>query len=643
MLVLFRTQWAPDSGPDEYGSVALLGLRYDMSVAAYLVLPCLAASAACLFGDAKWLARLVRAIWAPVVVILTLLIGIIDAVFFAEFHEQFNHFAFGAVQGYLGPVIETAWAEYPLGWLSAGFLVSVALTIWGLRWALRRNWLCRPWVLRATGSPAVRVVLMALFVVGVVFAIRGGFGSRPIQFKDSAATSDTEINKLVPNAVSSLRYAVQQHLRLLSTDGLQIYLDGESITAAAAALVGPPGADTVDQVIRRRAAGPKIARPQHMFLIIMESADAWTMLPQYESLHLSDQMVDLANRGIVADFFMSAGEGSIESVASIVTGLPEVGVTTNYQPNSRSAYSTAIATQMRAIGYKPRFFKGSYLMFQRYGEFAEQQGFEVIEGAEAVRREDTPTNEWGVQDDVLFDHVFGSLEGEQPTFNVIVSTTYHPPYDLDVHALGYPVASAPTDLPEPCETCTPRWLQTVGHAWYADQSLGEFVRSVEREYPDSLFVITGDHWSRRFITNRPPLPLIRETPLILYGPQVLTGLDPAGIYGTHTDIAPTLIELLAPAGHEYHSFGRNMLDAQATQPLSEGSGLVIGPGYVLDLEQDQVHSLEGPVPARDEVEAAKKWTARRSGLAWWRIMQGNELPAQEQPSGIDQQAAIDQP
>jgi phosphoglycerol transferase MdoB-like AlkP superfamily enzyme len=627
LLLLFRSQWSPESGIDEYAIVAAHGLRYDVSIAAYLVLPCVAASAMCLFIRAERFARAVRFVWAPIVGLLVLLIGVVDGVFFAEFHEQFNHFAFGAMQGYLGPVIESAWAEYPLGWLAFLLVVTAVAICWAFAWLFRLNWLCREPVFRATQKPPVRIAVIAAFLICSMLMIRGGIGRRPVQFKDSSATADREINKLVPNPVSSLRFAVQTHLRLMSADGLVTFLGDESIRDAAQAMAGHSDLRTVDDSTKRTASGVFKIHPSHIFLIIMESADAWVMQPEFESLHLSESMVDLANRGISSDFFISAGNGSIESVASIVTGLPEVGVSTNFQPNSRTAYATSLAFQMKALGYTPRFFKGSYLMFQRYGEFAEQQGFEVVEGAESIRRADTETNEWGVQDDVLFSHVQTSLEQNKPTFNLIISTTYHPPYDLDVHALGYPVTTPPADLPEPCELCTQKWLETVGHAWFADRSLGEFVRAVEQEFPDALFIVTGDHWSRRYITRRPPLPLVRETPLIIYGPTVLEGVKPSHVFGSHTDIAPTLIELIAPQGHEYHSFGRDMLGNDSQ--YSEGSGLIIGSDFVYDINLEELVPLGGSLIADERVDAARQWSGRRSGLAWWRIMEGNEFPLKD--------------
>jgi phosphoglycerol transferase MdoB-like AlkP superfamily enzyme len=234
-------------------------------------------------------------------------------------------------------------------------------------------------------------------------------------------------------------------------------------------------------------------------------------------------------------------------------------------------------------------------------------------------------NEWGVNDDVLFDQVAENILDE-PTFNLIISTTYHPPYDLDVEALGFPVTSPPVDLADPCTNCTPDFLHTVGHAWFADCELGDFVEQVSAEHPDALFVITTDHWSRRFINDRPPLWAQVEAPFILYGPTVLEGFDPSPFFGSHLDIAPTLIELLSPKGHEYNTFGRDMF-AQSDEQYSEGADVVLGQGFMARHDGSEVERWAGAGdidPAA--VEAALLWSKKLKGLAWWRIMRGNQLP-----------------
>ena len=56
---------------------------------------------------------------------------------------------------------------------------------------------------------------------------------------------------------------------------------------------------------------------------------------------------------------------------------------------------------------------------------------------------------------------------------------------------------------------------------------------------------------------------------------------------------PTLVELSAPRGFEYYSFGHNMLDPAAS-PIGYGSNTVVNPDMVLDVSsQGQVQDLHG--------------------------------------------------
>ncbi len=94
----------------------------------------------------------------------------------------------------------------------------------------------------------------------------------------------------------------------------------------------------------------------------------------------------------------------------------------------------------------------------------------------------------------------------------------------------------------------------------------QFVRDMSRRFPDALFVITGDHYGRNYPTNFPTIYQRSSVPLILYGPKALQGVTfPADAVGSHVDIAPTLIELCAPAGFNYRSLGKNLLDPKAAK------------------------------------------------------------------------------
>ena len=95
-------------------------------------------------------------------------------------------------------------------------------------------------------------------------------------------------------------------------------------------------------------------------------------------------------------------------------------------------------------------------------------------------------------------------------------------------------------------------------------------------------------------------------PLLLYGPQVLAGVTPPErIAGGHLDIAPTLVELCAPAGFTYHSLGENMLAPKRGLGISINS--VIGPDFIAEMSDPvRFHPLPGRTLPQDLPNAERQ-------------------------------------
>ena len=171
--------------------------------------------------------------------------------------------------------------------------------------------------------------------------------------------------------------------------------------------------------------------------------------------------------------------------------------------------------------------------------------------------------------------------------------------------LGYPYREMPAPLAPIYDRKVP--LRTFAHLWYADRELGYFVAEGERRLPAPIFAMTGDHWSRKFLNGRPSLYEQTAVPFVLYGPQVLAGVTaPARVAGGHIDIVPTLVELVAPAGFTYYSFGTSLLDA-GRAPLGMGQYGVISPDWIFDARQPGlVQGLDGRLlaPAPESARAA---------------------------------------
>lgn len=232
----------------------------------------------------------------------------------------------------------------------------------------------------------------------------------------------------------------------------------------------------------------------------------------------------------------------------------------------------------------------------------------------------------GVLDEYLYHFVEQTINPDLPSFNVVLTTTNHPPFEIDLAARGYPVKTVPPALAPFFDGSLD--LKTLGHRWYSDHWLGVFVREAEARLPRTLFAITSDHESRRFPNARPMLYERSAIPFVLYGKDVLQGLSvPTRMAGSQIDIAPTLIELCAPQGFLYYAVGKNLLSPQP-QPLGIGFHRVIGPDFIADLETANIHPVPGgPLPATlIDVNELKTAANNYYGLAWWRVKRGPEFP-----------------
>ena len=232
-------------------------------------------------------------------------------------------------------------------------------------------------------------------------------------------------------------------------------------------------------------------------------------------------------------------------------------------------------------------------------------------------------NDWGVADEHLFDFAARTVGDDRPSFNFIITTSNHPPYTVDLKANGI-CCRVPPELEPEFEFNRAKMLKVLGHHAYSDRSMGKFVEQEESRVSRPLFVITGDHYGGNFINSRPTLFEESAVPLILYGREVLRGATlPEGVAGSHLDIAPTLIESVAPKGFVYHAMGHNLLEPRASY-LGYGGDRVIAADYVAEVgEVVKFAAIPGrPLPATvPDLAQLGRQCRNLQGIAWWRHAQ----------------------
>ena len=361
--------------------------------------------------------------------------------------------------------------------------------------------------------------------------------------------------------------------------------------------------------------------PRHVFLIVLESQDGWPLFRDYRHVGLAPSLAALADAGVHFPRFVASGWSTGQTLDVLLTGMPAIDVNVNYRETARRPYPTSLAPHFRRLGYRTRFFFGGYVGCRRLDLYIPDQGFDELHGAG-----DMPGlegNTWGVRDEHLFDYVLGKVTDDVPSFNVILTTSNHSPYDLDLDRLGFPLRS----LAAPIVAYDDEAMKVFGHYWYSDREAGRFVAAAERRLPRTLCALTGDHTGRRQGVRFPGEDVFEHfaVPFILHGPGVpggRRGALPAA--GSHLDIAPTLYELCAPRGFAYTSFGADLL-AKGSPSYGFGYRWIVGEGFVASDERDgEVHALPGepgPAPAAD-LGAARRHFGAIKALSWLRVMKG---------------------
>jgi hypothetical protein len=94
------------------------------------------------------------------------------------------------------------------------------------------------------------------------------------------------------------------------------------------------------------------------------------------------------------------------------------------------------------------------------------------------------------------------------------------------------------------------------------------------------------------------------------------------------DIAPTLIELCAPSGFAYYTFGRD-LRQKALHDYGYGSQFLVGKDFIAT---DAESAASYPVPGGERGPLPPDYSSARTtfnalkALSWYRVRKGAQLP-----------------
>lgn len=627
-LVVFRDALAAETTWQDLLLTLWYGLRIGLKTAGACMLPSIVFATLVQAVWPKWPGTKVRFGWACFVLAVLSFLFQTRIPYYHEFHNAFSPFIFNTFNDDVGAIVSTSIQEYHAVWRALVGLVCAGVWCW-----LCRKWfawltlpLARP--LERVRRPWIAVTLICIFLIPfAVFVRKGGSFTfnRSIYWKNAARMDQHLLNEAILDDVQALYRASRIYKKLRNSS---FSVTADEVRHAAARLSGQEAytEDSLLPLMRRTSAGTNTQKPKHIFVVVAETYMLWPLLDKYQHIPMATGMRRLLTRpdSLLVKHFLPASSGTMFGVTSVLLGIPELNLEVSARPTAQTPYETSLAKQLSGQGYKTRFFYGGYPSWENIGTFMDNQ--QIEESFYASDFEGNATV-WGVPDR---DFLAGIVEriGPEPSFNFILTSSNHPPYRVDKSReqqlptveefkAYVPAKTADKDL-----TASRMW-----HFAYADKYLAEFVETMLAKYPNSLFVITGDHAERWTLENSPSDYERVAVPLVLVGKGIRKSMVTEEAVGSHMDIAATLLEQILPRGVTYYAFGENILNRRAGA-LSIGVAAYywLTPQVMGDISTKKTEALPGSKVSKETNEVAiRNHIKDLQKIAAWRVLKGTEL------------------
>lgn len=470
----------------------------------------------------------------------------------------------------------------------------------------------------------VVIFLFGLFVrFGGSFTYSGG-----INWENAGVTNDVFLNECILDDGQALYRTRSMALRMEA--GEISGVDQSKILESAQIIAGNSELNerNLAPYLERKAAGERIPKPKHIFIIVGETFMQWPLLGKYDELMVAEGIKSLIaeENCYYSRNFMPNGDFTSTAITGIVTGLPDVNIRVNYQGRTyEKLYITSMAPLFRELGYKVDFWYGGMPSWDSMAKMALAQGFDNFYGYPDFDAPQQTT--WGTKDEYLFNALLEHLAEEPPTIHLILTTTNHPPYNLDLAAEGYDINTVTEALKKLQNVADVNQLAIeLGHYWYADEVLTNFIRETSSRYPESLFVVTGDHAIRCDPSTHPTIFEHQSVPFVMYGAGIKKDLLPPDAVGDHISIIPTLIELIAPEGFAYYSVAPSLFDSNGVGfnntafVTSKVAGQI--DTEVIELLPHVPSNELNDVNLAEEREHAKEIIGAMRTVGWWIVSKG---------------------
>ena len=508
--------------------------------------------------------RWFRQVCSFCVLFITTLLFIARFPFYQQFHSGFNQMIFTAMHEDVYALFISLIEEFHLPLKLCIVVLLVCVLNYIFNKFIDKKWGFFKWS-KLKSKYRLIILLIGVYLLATLSLYGGGWSWKSgVNWENAGITNDTFLNESILDDYQSIYRAYANQMRMDACNGLSF--SAQNVRDLAKSLTNKDGGNDLSIYLAKEATGAKIEKPKHIFVIVSESYANWPLLDKYSNLHIADNMKKIIAEDdtIYTSHMLPSGSSTVGALMTMVTGMANSNLYLTTMPEAlANPYITATAPQMKNLGYETSFWYAGPATWENIQEFTLAQGFDNFYSRGNIDPNATGSV-WGADDEYLYDAIFKQIDDNKMTFSVILNTSNHSPFNIDLEKVGFDASKVVEGLPDK-EKNNQELIKELGHFWYADKMASDFINKVKAKYPDSLFIFVGDHADRYNIDKVPTMYERYSVPLIITGKGIQKDLLPEDMAGSQIDIMPTVIDLIAPEGFTYYSVGKSLSENKLGQ------------------------------------------------------------------------------
>jgi phosphoglycerol transferase MdoB-like AlkP superfamily enzyme len=562
-LLVYNRSMILDTPASTFLEAFANGLRFDLRLVVYLIVPLLLA----LFSARAMAARGFFRLWLTIASSIALFLGLMEMDFYREFHQRLNGLVFQYVKEDPSTVMSMLWYGFPvvrylLAWAFGTLILTLAFK--GADRATRPRGpfsggsigtrQIAPWYARI----AVFVVCLMMCVVAARGTLRQG---PPLRWGDVYTTDSNFANQLGLNGTLQLIAAAKSRMSDERSNIWKATLDQPLAQQTVRDMLLTPSDKLVDADIAavRRNFTPNADKTlpiKNVVVILMESFAGHSVGALGRPGNITPSFDALSKDGLLFDRFFSNGTHTHQGMFATMACFPNLpGFEYLMQTPEGSHKLSGLPQLLSARDYDDVYVYNGDFAWDNQSGFFSNQGMTNFIGRNDFVNPVFSDPTWGVSDQDMFNRGLEELKArdgkdKKPFYALLQTLSNHTPYAL------------PTPLPVERVTDRGTLNEHLTAMRYSDWALGQFFEKARKEpyFKETLFVIVGDHGfgNEQQITE---MDLGRfNVPMLMIAPGIQDKFGKVDhTVGTQIDIVPTIMGRVG--GDVIHQcWGRDLLN-----------------------------------------------------------------------------------